>query len=285
MKIPKQPKHPQDNRYLQWLLNNAIAIVALIMSIALPLFFRHLDKLEQEPNISMNLTYLDRLSAAKDSDLIRKIVDQSNPLEMLLRRETNPANTENLRNIFRWQDYRSFRLTIINKRNYPVSLRELKSVVYDLVYRGGKTNDFHKMTQVYNLNENSRDVQISPAINLTPNETKTIRIVIGTTLNPLFIDDDALSELNKKTEQFLSDNNNTKLKVSNTDFLMTNMNNKPVTLYFPILEEHYYSKGVLKQAQISTVDQTGRIVMSNIIQSDGALPAPSMSLGSVPLTW
>ena len=200
---------------------------------------------------------------------------------------------------------RTFRLTIINKRTHPVSLRKFQVAACDFVFPGSNSNVVHGLAHVYLLRDGGRNVDVLPVINLGPSETRMVDIVIGTIGLPTG-DHDSLLNIQRQTRQLLANQvSNATVNLFLSDFLLnsgdangrlcfpqgnTNAIDARILLssassndingliYLPVLRD-YLASGRLIQCQISAVDQTGRTVLSSKTQDRVISP------GNVQLTW
>lgn len=152
-----------------------IAIIAILISIILPLSFRACDRKERIPQIDIKGNFLYSVTPQHFPELMVNVAkatpfihyfDKTMPGDKLKPSDFVPSMTL----------YRKFELILINKKPYPVSLNRLR--LANINFDTSKGDRFF-FDSIWSLSKDDKVIERNPVIDLSPNEIKKIDILVG----------------------------------------------------------------------------------------------------------
>ena len=173
------------------LITILLALLAFLLSIAFPLYDRHMRNVDESPAAVISGYHSYLLDPEKYRDVIGRILDASSMISYL-ERVTQPID---LRDQFIGTfQFHLFSITARNIRNVPITLSDAQ--VYDLVTTAQDTNLVLRVFQLLSADAIDSKWSNTPIIYLAPYETKRFVITVG------FVISDKKEDAENKTVAF-----------------------------------------------------------------------------------
>lgn len=156
------------------------------------------------PLVTIDAKYMRRLSLEHDQDLIGRIVESWNMTKVAGSFMTPEKYNEYRRQSSRWSVvHRLYRLTIVNKRPSPVSLRAFRTTECTVVYPNNSTNVFApSISSVVAVAADGTSVTPDPTVTVLANETLTLDVVTKEFAFPKI---DILRDMEDETKRIMAE--------------------------------------------------------------------------------